>query len=681
MRHRGKNTKTIDIRLHEEKFYFPGETIKGAVTIHPKSPTKTNHIVIRFSGQVFISVKDKEVINLFSKTKILPISTIEDTKSSHVLDAKQHSFPFEFVVPDDLPSTMEFGKRKARVKYILTAIHDRPMVPESLCAKVSYTVPILELIDVTKTPFINSQEKSMDILLPGAKYNKKCQTTASMPRFGYTRGEIVPLKIVINHFEAFSLQNALEVELVRTVEIRTQKNTASTEDILKVVKQDIKIIGPYNFSQSTTCQLMIPTSTPPTIRFKDKTLHIHYKVRVRVKLSSTKKSVSSLEMPFVVGTWPRADIPIDDDDDDELIELLGETMLSDDDDDDDDNSNPGNNDLDRKDTNHSSTHHNRYSIMSASSATTLALQKNDRVGRSDSTQSRVSHRSIGSISSWRSSQSLENNNLSRNTSTSMTPIDQQQHQMYQGFGRSSTSNDIVYSSQNALNRSSSTPDLLANPTTYHHGHYTGPGHLQHQNTYPFQDNRQQTYYDDGMHRVPYYQQNISPYATSSQQQHIPYSNNNNNLERGSISPSSYTAYQHNRMGSEEYRSMGYSAPLQPNQTMIDDVPTRVLQPMPSTSTPATPAINRFRTTQKQQDNNNSTRRNYDYSYYDDLTDSEEDKKRISSTTVIPAITTVSDDDDDDDSDDGDLFVIIERKKKQAEREMRQKQRTMYTVAE
>jgi hypothetical protein len=59
---------------------------------------------------VFISVKDKETINLFSKTKILPIST-EDSKASHVLDAKQHSFPFEFVVPSELPSTMEVKDR------------------------------------------------------------------------------------------------------------------------------------------------------------------------------------------------------------------------------------------------------------------------------------------------------------------------------------------------------------------------------------------------------------------------------------------------------------------------------------------------------------------------------------------------------------------------------------------
>lgn len=480
------------------------------------------------------------------------------------------------------------------------------------------------------------------------------------------------------------------------------RNTATTEDILKVVKQDVKIIGPYNFSQSTTCQLMIPTSTPPTIRFKDKTLHIHYKVRVRVRLGKAENTTSStLEMPFVVGTWPRADIPIDDDDDDELIQLLGETMLSEDDDDDDNGYHDGDvgngngpYESDRRETNLSlSSHQKRYSVLSSSSATTLTMQKNNAlVGRSDSTQSRVSHKSIGSVSSWRSSQSLENNNLSRTTSASLAPGDPQQYQqqMYQGYGRNSTSSDMIYPSSNHLNRSSSTPDLLANPTSFpYQGHYAGGPYLQHQNTYPLHENRQ-SLYEDGMYRgsAPYYQQGPSSYSApptqqqqqqQPQQQYIPYSNN---LDRGSTSPSSslssYSPYQHHRMGSEEYRPMGIPSPQQQQglpPPLIDDVPTKVLQPMPTTSTPTNPTINRFRPQTATSDSTNSSavHKNGDYplsngGFHDNGNGTQN-------------MATISDDDDDDDSDDGDLFVIIERKKKQAEREMRQKQRTMYTVTE
>ncbi|ORX59495.1 hypothetical protein DM01DRAFT_1300819 [Hesseltinella vesiculosa] len=530
-RSRNKTNKAIDIRLNEEKFYFPGETIKGSVLVHPKNPTKTNHIIVRFIGQVHVSIKDKETIQLFYNSRQIPVSA--DEGKSTVLDAKLHSFPFEFKVPEDLPSTMEFDKRKTKIKYTLTAIHNRPMVPESLCAKVTYTVPILELIDVTSAQFTKSQDKSMDVLLPGIKYNQKCQLSMSIPRYGYTRGETVPLKIVINHFEPYSQPGALDVEMVRTVEIRTQKITSSTEDILKTMSHDVNIIGPYNFSQSMTVQWMIPTSTPPTIRYKDKTLHIHYKIRIRVQLATAKSKVpqtSTMEMPFVVGTWPRADVPIDDDDDG-LVEMFGETMLSDDDDDE------VNDLLDDK----------RYSIVSSTSLTKSS--KPSDVVRSNST---MSHQSYGSISSRQSTHSLEN--LSRLSAgagagvatniapPSLAPIYQNHH----------------------LNRSSSTPDLLNNTTTHNQQHY----YSQHGSM-------------SQLHHPP-----AQPH--SSQQPTYPYYDE----YYGNQSTGYYGYYQPQQPQMQGTPSSNHQPPPLPAPVM-DDVPTKVLEPItpsqPSRPSPPPPA--------------------------------------------------------------------------------------------
>ncbi|KAI9308130.1 hypothetical protein BJ944DRAFT_260804 [Cunninghamella echinulata] len=732
MRNKSKANKTIDIRLDEEKFYFPGETIKGVVNVHPKSPTKTNHIIVRFIGEVFLSIKDKETITLFSKTKILPIST--DSKSSHILDAKRHSFTFDFVVPDELPSTMEFGKRKASVKYTLVAIHDRPMVPESLCSKVVYTVPILEKIDVTCAQFIKPQEKSMDVLLPGGKYNQKCQTIVSIPRFGYTRGEIVPLKIIVNHFEPYTRQNALEVELVRIVEIRTQKNTSTTEDILKTVKQDINIIGPYNFSQSSTSQLMIPTSTPPTIRYKDKALHIHYTIRVRVrfgkagKLTSNGTTTSTLEIPFVVGTWPRADIPIDDDDD-ELAGIFGETMLSDDEDEDeydDDNTT----DYEHKDMNNHYYNNNnynfqqsRFSVISGTfSVPTLSIQQqqqqnnynnngngnnnNNLVGRSDSTTSRVSAKSHGSQSSWRSSQSYETSNTfaRHGTANNMSPLtNHQPHPYYNNNNNTNTNNNPatnIYYSSTMMNKSSSTPDLLAglSPQLQHNPYqpqqqppqpqYNGYIH-QYQNTLPLvnEHDPRQSIYDDGNNNNRYYQSthsSPSSYRQVSPQLQHQYQHNNI-IDPTLMSSSSFIPYQHNRANSDEFRQNGNVPPPLPSpsrqqQTMLDRVPTRVLEPISPTSTSNTTTTNRFRTQQQQQ----SPRRNYDYSYCDGGSDIDDNILATSNGNRIinnnsSILDTISDDDDDDDEDD--LFAIIEKKKKLAERDMRRKQGMVSTVVE
>lgn len=75
---------------------------KGTILVKPKSSMKVNPLIIKFSGAIYISVKDKEVIPLFQEIKLIPIN-----EGKKVLEVKNYSFPFEFVVPDNLPSAMD----------------------------------------------------------------------------------------------------------------------------------------------------------------------------------------------------------------------------------------------------------------------------------------------------------------------------------------------------------------------------------------------------------------------------------------------------------------------------------------------------------------------------------------------------------------------------------------------
>lgn len=76
--------------------------------VKPKSSIKVNPIIIKFSGAIYISAKDKEVIPLFQTCKTIPIN---DGKSK-VLEPKLYSFPFEFLVPDNFPSAMDVKYKK-----------------------------------------------------------------------------------------------------------------------------------------------------------------------------------------------------------------------------------------------------------------------------------------------------------------------------------------------------------------------------------------------------------------------------------------------------------------------------------------------------------------------------------------------------------------------------------------
>ncbi|KAG2217336.1 hypothetical protein INT45_009093 [Circinella minor] len=318
MRGRAKSGKTIDIVLNEEKFYFSGDSLQGAVIVHPKNSTKTTQIILRFTGEVVLSVKDKEIITLFQRAQNIQVSPDNDNKTT-ILEAKQHTFPFNFEVPKgiELPSTMEFAK-KAKVRYILTAIHDRPMVPESFCPKAQYIVPILEYIDIEAPQFKFPQGKTAST--PSLS-SKQCQLKMTIPRTGYSRGDIVTINTIITCSESLVVTKGLRVDLIRIVDIRSGRHRFVKEDVLKTTEHDLNIIGPYNFSQAVSCQMPIPTSTPPTIGYDGMTLRMYYQIRAKVRLTDIidKPKMVTLELPIAVGTWPLADIPIDDDDDDDSL--------------------------------------------------------------------------------------------------------------------------------------------------------------------------------------------------------------------------------------------------------------------------------------------------------------------------------------------------------------------------
>ncbi|RCH91849.1 hypothetical protein CU098_002056, partial [Rhizopus stolonifer] len=296
----------------------------GSVIVQPKSSIKVNPIVVKFSGSIHVS--DKETISLFQTHKNIAVG-----EGKPKLEPKPYSFPFEFLVPDNLPSALDFGKKKlTRIEYKLIAVLDRPMMPESLCPKIEYPVTILEFVDVTKATY--SQRKEVSSASPG-----KCNVQLSVPRSGYTRGETIAVSVVVTTSSSYVRKDALTIDLIRRVKIQTAKNKIEEEHVLKSNKYDLNIIGPFNFSQSTTSQLVI-RNTPPTVRNQGKILKIHYKIRAQMVLDDKKAPARTfiVELPIVVGTWPPADVPIDDDEDEDVVHYMGEMMMSDDDDDDDD---------------------------------------------------------------------------------------------------------------------------------------------------------------------------------------------------------------------------------------------------------------------------------------------------------------------------------------------------------
>lgn len=82
---------------------------KGLVFVHPKNEIKVNLIRLKFTGQVYIHLKEKETDTLFQESLTLSVCPNSTSPKQTSLDPSEHTFPFKFIVPKNLnlPSSME----------------------------------------------------------------------------------------------------------------------------------------------------------------------------------------------------------------------------------------------------------------------------------------------------------------------------------------------------------------------------------------------------------------------------------------------------------------------------------------------------------------------------------------------------------------------------------------------
>lgn len=134
---RKKQNSSFYITLNEERYWFPGDCIRGRVTLHLQKPCKTASIRVCLWGKVTTIIKDrKEEFPLFQK-EILAFQ-MPGGKST-VLEARVHSFPFEFVLPTDLqlPSftevrTDQLVLRHEEINQLMLYTFFRMIIPKGL---------------------------------------------------------------------------------------------------------------------------------------------------------------------------------------------------------------------------------------------------------------------------------------------------------------------------------------------------------------------------------------------------------------------------------------------------------------------------------------------------------------------------------------------------------------------
>ncbi|KAL0074289.1 hypothetical protein J3Q64DRAFT_1852996 [Phycomyces blakesleeanus] len=323
----GRSQTYIDIDLHNNRFYFPGDIVRGEVILDLAKPTKTQHIKLALTGDV---QADSNSVKLFTKTILL--AEAPDNKKTYILPAKLHKFPFEIQIPTkqecDLPSSAETLKH-GTIRYYLLATHNKAALFGALSLQTKRSLAILEHIDVS-LPHYNKTAEVTAILSPATTiHDHKVHMKASIPKTAIVRGDILPVTIEIKHFCVMSRKSAIKVQLIRRLHYGKTKGNILEQISIKTNLLNINIKNPANFSQVCLANIFIPTKTPPTIDRCGRLISVEYFIRIIVNMNErtiqpdNPKLFVFMELPVLIGTFPRPELFIDGEDDyDEEQEAL-----------------------------------------------------------------------------------------------------------------------------------------------------------------------------------------------------------------------------------------------------------------------------------------------------------------------------------------------------------------------
>ncbi|KAI8089136.1 uncharacterized protein BX664DRAFT_332270 [Halteromyces radiatus] len=314
--------KEFYIDLLESRYYFPGDLIKGDIVLDLDKPTKTNHIRVTLEGHV---QADNTTIQVLTKSWFLASSPLNDGKP-HMLEAQAHRFPFEFKIPTDeskLPSSLKLSSLIG-VNYTITAIHDRPYVPDRLSSQTKKEIRLLEFIDITQPEYCAKGHVYDSVRVLGLSDHQKVQLSLTLPRYAVVRGDILPLEITIKHFQELVRENGIKVYLIRRVFSGKNKNKLLERKSIKSNALDINITSESTeYQQIINTKLLIPTNTPPTVSESGHILKVDYSIRVVINLNDPSLSephhenYTKLESSIIIGTHPKPNLSIDDDDEEE----------------------------------------------------------------------------------------------------------------------------------------------------------------------------------------------------------------------------------------------------------------------------------------------------------------------------------------------------------------------------
>lgn len=327
--------RDFHIKLDDpHRIWKPDESITGATILNIKKDVVNVAIRLKLVSQVKVkssiggtTLRTKVTEKLLEKTTFLygndnySKSNGQEKEVVNGLTQGEHIFPFKLKIPNSKKVFSSIKFERGSISYYLQCTLETmgPNQVERPVSRCAHFFPVAVPLDVSNLP----QPKTKTVVLQstspvrssnGASFDggstntrntgnsnhsnhtnnssssindKTVRISVDLPRAGYCIGEIIPIKVSLQHYKSFCHSAGLIVTLTRICRVGNGGKDEPMETFRKDICQSIKpiYVDPETHSCSVIAFLRVPIDTFSTFTSLQKFFTFQYYVEVMINLS------------------------------------------------------------------------------------------------------------------------------------------------------------------------------------------------------------------------------------------------------------------------------------------------------------------------------------------------------------------------------------------------------------
>ena len=294
--------------------FYPGETVRGAVVIELKEALEAKAVILKFLGKAHWQNDDDSVAchgrgYIFNNEITLVSPQQQKRESNIILDSGRHSFPFEFILPSELPTSYrhdyDIKHWKAWISYYIEAIIERKFYERNDTYSLEFRVQ--EVRNLNMMPELNEysevlSEKNVRSFF-GFSYGLS-YVKLSVPKRGYYLGDVIDATVHIDHVSYSNQTREVTLELVRETSYLALKDKPCKTTSLTIKKSLLKETLQANTLYKCTDVLLVPMDLIPDIYVKD-SLQIKYFLLLTLRQLTARNITCRL--PLTIAQSPQSE--------------------------------------------------------------------------------------------------------------------------------------------------------------------------------------------------------------------------------------------------------------------------------------------------------------------------------------------------------------------------------------